>query len=118
MLFIENIDANSFQMYGDIVQTEPRIYAKHFSSICVEPVAFETVGRISIYSTISSPGKYYILQSELPKNITLDGTVYATCAELAIAFNTLMSSGGASAIRRIPVLNPKFSGLYFSDNLK
>lgn len=90
MLYIKDIDENTFKMYGDVVSQEgERILPKlGVTAKAKEPAYNETTGRIGIWD---SEKGIWLLAYKPVDEIDLDGTVYATAQTFVVAFNIMVA---------------------------
>lgn len=90
MLYIEDIDDNTFKMYGDVVSQEgKRILPKlGVTAKAKEPAYNETTGRIGIWD---SEKAIWLLAYKPVNEIDLGGTVHATADAFVVAFNIMVA---------------------------
>lgn len=90
MLYIEDIDDNTFKMYGDVVSQEgERILPKlGVTAKAKEPAYNETTGRIGIWD---GEKDIWLLAYKTVEEIDLDGTVYTTAEDFVAAFNIMVA---------------------------
>lgn len=105
MLHIENIDANTFKMYGDIAAVPADIYPKNYEAKAVV-VYGEAQPRITI-SHKEKNDKIAILKKF--DEIEIDGVTFVTAESAVIAFNSFVAVAGTGtgaqiASYEVPIL--------------
>lgn len=90
MLHIENVDANTFKMYGDIAAVPADIYPKSY-----EAKAVVVYGEVQPRITISHKDKNEKI-AILKKfdEIEIDGVTFVTAGSVVIAFNSFVATAG------------------------
>jgi hypothetical protein len=89
MLYIINIDDNTFSLHGDSIGIAGLkvISKKNLAAKAHEPVYNESQGRVSIYNTFN---KKNIVDRTPISEITVDDIVYETAQELVVAVNGII----------------------------